>query len=206
MNSGKKPVKSSVKEFYIAKTLSESQLNCLNEKLRSSMLKKQCYSNKNFLLKSFKWAGGFVVSFVLLFSIFSYLHTPDIISSAYADIYKDSTLNNGMQVAILQWLQENNIARVPQKFPVKMSKFCRLDSVLTTHLRIVGYNQGVMNVFFHQGVRPIHWINKTGIVDDMNWTLVKVRENLTVIVLYSFDMREKSVLHILDEMLPEFEV
>ncbi len=206
MNSKKKPVKQSVKDYYLTKMLSESQLNALYKKLEPVNSKKQWFGNRNRLLKSFKWGATFVASFVLSFFIFGYIHTPEIVSSAYADIYKDSTLNNGMQVAISQWLQENNIASVPRKFPVEMSKFCRLDTVLTTHLRVAGYKQGIMNVFFHQGVRPVHWINNTGIVDDMNWKLVKVRENLTVIVLYSFDMREKSVLHILDEMLPELEV
>jgi len=43
-------------------------------------------------------------------------------------------------------------------------------------------------------------------VDDINWKLLNVRNDLTVIVLYTQDMREKAVQHILSEMLAEFEV
>lgn len=206
INNSKKPIKHSVKDYYLTKTLSEIQFEELYKKLKPAKSKKQCFNLNDSFKKYLKWGSTFVASFIFSFFIFGYLHTPNIVLSAYADIYKDSTLDNGMQSAMLQWLQENNIANVPQQYPVEMSKFCRLNTTLTTHLRIAGYKQGIMNVFFHQGIAPADWFNNTGIVDDMNWKLVKVRNNLTVIVLYSFDMREKSVLYVLDKMLPELEV
>lgn len=204
------PVRQAVRTFYVNKSLSVEQMETLQHVLdkheakdEKSHLNFGGYINK---VGVYKWLGSVAASFFLFVLMMSYFQTPELISSAYADIQKDAGLNNGMRASMQEWLDENNISRIPQQYPVEMSKFCRLDQVLTTHIRIAGKEQGVMNVFFHYGERPLHWLNGDGTLDDMNWKLVKVREKLTVIVLYSHDMREKSVKHILHKMLPELEV
>ena len=201
------PFKQAVKAFYEDKTLSDVQMDALQKRLAEHEAVDEPIHQKPVSRYSkqsvYKWTGSMAASFLLFVVMMSYLQTPDLINFAYADIQKDVHLNNGMQSSMQQWLDENNIASVPALYPVEMSKFCRLDRALTTHLRIAGKEQGLLNVFFHQGARPLHWFGGAGTVDDMNWKLVKVRSDLTLVVLYSQDMREKSVLHILHEMLPE---
>jgi len=206
MSNEKHPIKQAVKEYYADKSLSATQLNALQKSIKQQADSiEQNHSNIN-KASVFKWGGTIAASLFLFVVMMGYLQTPDLISSAYADIRKDANLNNGMQVSMQQWLDENDIASVPQQYPVKMSKFCRLDQVLTTHLRIAGKEQGEMNVFIHHGERTLSWFDRSGAVEDMNWKLLKVRNNLTLIVLYTHDMREKSVQHILHEMLPELGV
>lgn len=192
-------LKSALKKHYANKTLSTNQLEALQ--------KKQWQQIKTVrVLHQFKWLGSIAASVLLLVAMLSYFQTPALITSAYADIYKDANLNNGLQPTMQQWLSVNKIANVPSQYPVKMSKFCRLGKVLTTHLRIAGKEQGELNVFIQQGKNVSYWMNKTGRVDSINWKLLNVRDDLTVIVLYTQDMREKAVQHILREMLPALEV
>jgi hypothetical protein len=208
MNEKNLPMKQALKDYYADKSLSDAQLTLLQN---ATMYAGESSSQNLNKADSYKWpgkwhgkwAGSMLASFVLFASILGYFHRPELITFAYADIHKDSQLNNGLAPSMRQWLDENNIASVPEEFPVKMSKFCRLNQVLTTHIRIAGKQQGEMNVFIHQGEPPLYWRDRSGSFDDMKWKLVKVREDLTLIVLYTLDMREKSVQNILYEMLPE---
>lgn len=215
MSDEKQTVRQAVKTFYADKSLSDVQMAALQKKLTEhgsvdglTKLKSGSRAGKPGV---YKWLGSVAASLLLFMLVTGYLQTPSLITSAYADIQKDANLNNGMQLSMQQWLDENDIASVPSPYPVEMSKFCRLDQILTTHIRIAGKKQGEMNVFFHHGDRPLHWsplhwLKGAGTVDNVNWKLLKVRDNLTLIVLYSHDMHEKAVQHILHEMLPELEV
>lgn len=199
MNNAKHPVKQAVKEFYAPKKLSDSQhqvLHTLQEKLQQEQTPSKIF----FVLP---WAGSIAASFLLFFVVFGFMQTPAVITAAYTDIRKDAGLNNGMPSILNQWMDENGIGSVPQKYPVEMSKFCSLNQYQTTHLRIAGSEQGMMHLFFHYGNRPMHWFNRTGTVDEMNWKLIKIREDLTVIVLYTDNMRESAIQNILEKMLPE---
>lgn len=205
MNNEKQAVKQALKTFYADKSLSDSQLQSLQQKLTSQSTKDDENITNDRKVSVYKWLGSIAASFLIVW-VLSYLHTPQLISSAYADIQKDKNLNTGMPLAMQQWLDETNIASVPPQYPVEMSKFCRLDQRLTMHMRIAGKEQGELNVFIHHGEQPLFWFNVAGRLNDMNWRLLKVRKNLTLVVMYTQDMREKSVQHILNEMLPELEV
>ena len=201
MNNERQPIKQAVKNYYTSKSLSDAQnqsLQALQKTLQQSLENK--HSNRPFALQ---WAGSIAASLLLFIIVFGYAHTPAVITAAYADMMRDADLNNGMQSTMSQWLSEKSIDGVPQKYPVEMSKFCKLDQYKTTHLRIAGAEQGTMHLFFHHGDRPMHWMNRTGTVDEMNWKMIEVREDLTVIVLYTDDMRESAMQNILGEMLPE---
>ena len=206
MSNDRRPVKQALKDYYADKSLSGIQLQALQQTLDQADVSNEQNDPGFNRQRTFKWLGSVAASLMLLVLIMSYSQTPELISSAYADIGKDAHLNNGMRPSMLQWLNENNISDVPPQYPIKMSKFCRLDQLMATHLRIAGKEQGEVNLFFHHGNRPLHWFDGSGTINDMNWRLVKVRKNLTLIVLYTQDMREKSVQHILHEMLPELEV
>ena len=205
MKNEKQALKQALKTFYADKSLSDSQLLSLQQKISADFnIDDENISNDK-KISMFKWLASIAASFLIVWAI-GYLHTPQLISSAYADIQKDKSLNTGMPLAIQQWLDESNIASVPSQYPVEMSKFCALGQRLTMHMRIAGKEQGELNVFFHHGEQSLFWFNGAGKLNDMNWKLLKVRKNLTLIVMYTQDMREKSVQHILNEMLPELEV
>ncbi|HHJ36275.1 MAG TPA: hypothetical protein ENJ87_10965 [Gammaproteobacteria bacterium] len=201
MSDEKQNIKQALREYYVSRSLSDTQLGGLQQTLKQQrQAEAGSYSDAG-MTGVAKWMGSLVASLLLFVLITAYLQPPALVTLAYADIRKDAGLNNGMQSSMQQWLDENGIARVPLQYPVEMSKFCRLDQILTTHLRIAGTEQGEMNVFFHRGERSLFWLDRSGTVDDMAWKLLKVRENLTLIVLYSHDMRERSVQYILDDML-----
>ncbi len=195
-------IKQALKTFYANQSLSNQQVAKLQKMLRQN---ETTPSNKNKTLGVLKWMAAMAVSLLMVVALMTYLQTPALITSAYADIYKDANLNNGMPASMRQWLTANKIADVPALFPVKMSKFCRLAGLVTTHLRIAGKQQGEMNVFFHHGDAELSLHSQSGKVDDMNWRLLKVRDDLTLIVLYTHDMREKSVNTILQAMLSELQ-
>ncbi len=203
------PVKQAIKAYYEEKTLSERQLGLLQQTLSSREDANMAFSGFSAIIKRLRpatvaLAASSVLFVVLLAALFvGYVQPPRVIADAYADIHKDGAVSNGLQVSMAQWMNESDIAAVPDRYPVEMSKFCRLNQYLTTHLRIAGASQGVVHLFFHHGERPFGWRDRSGVMDEMNWKLVKVRHNLTLIVLYSHDMREKAVQHIIGEMLPE---
>jgi len=203
MNSERQPIKQAVKTFYTSKPLSDTQQQSLQDiQQRLQQPQGNTHSNKPVGLQ---WLGSIAASFLLFIIVFGYAHTPAVITAAYADVLLDADLYNGMQSPMNQWLSENHIDGVPQKYPVEMSKFCKLDQYKTTHLRIAGAEQGTMHLFFHHGDRPMYWVNRTGTVDEMNWRMIEIREDMTVIVLYTDDMRESAMQNILGEMLPELQ-
>lgn len=197
MNNKRHSVKQAIKDYYAGKSLSNAQFYELQKQLKKNI------RNKFACRGAIKWAGSLAASLVFFSMFFSYLQTPAVIGDAYADSKKDAEIHNGLQSSIVQWMNKNDIAAVPRQYPVEMSKFCQLDQYLTAHVRVAGVEQGKMHLFFYRGEAPLYWIDRSGVLDRMNWKLLKVRDNLTVIVLYSHDMREKAVQYILGEILPE---
>lgn len=200
MNHKKLPIKQAIKSYYSAKSLSDAQLQSL-QGLQKLAIQQQAKIKiqRNF---GFKWLGSIAASFLIFVIFVAYLQTPAVITAAYADIKIDADTNNGLPSSMSQWMTNNRIELVPQKYKVEMSKFCRLQSHQTTHLRIAGATQGKMHIFFHHGDKPIHWFNRSGTNEQMSWKLVQVREELSLIVMYTHDMREDAVRYILAEMLP----
>lgn len=199
--------KQAIKTYYAGKSLSDTQMLDLQAQLsrfEKNITDHKSVSNKRSV--AVKWAGSFVASILVFLFVFSYSQTPTVVSDAYADISKDASLNNGMPVSMQQWLGENSISPIPQQYAVEMSKFCKLDQYLTAHFRIAGVEQGKLHLFFHQGERPASWFDRSGELNSMNWRLLRVRDNLTVIVMFTDDMREAAVEQILDRILPHLQV
>ena len=192
-------IQQAVKKFYANKSLSEAQLQSLQNQQADARLAHK-NSTKNYL--TLTWLASVAASFLLLAVVFTQLHTPAVINAAYADIKTDATISNGLQLNASQWLSENLINAVPEIFPVEMSKFCTLENDKTTHLRIAGTEQGKLHLFFYHGKHPAYWLNRSGTTGEMNWKLIEVRDGLTVVALYTVNMRESSVRQILDKMLP----
>jgi len=206
MNNEKKPIKLAIKTFYEDESLSDIQLQslqALQNTLQQSLEKFQgnIHSTKP---RTLQWLGAIAASLLLFIIVFGYAYTPEVITAAYVDIKKDAAINNGLQTSVNQWMSENNIYKVPQEYPVEMSKRCKLEQYQTTHLRIAGAEQGMMHVFFHQG-DPDRWFKRTGTVGEMSWKSIRVRNDLTVLVLYTKDMRESAMQNILGGMFPELQ-
>jgi hypothetical protein len=203
MNNDKtQNLKQSVRTYYENISLSDDQLQRLQQTVSSGTADNASDDTRGFA-RPFTWIAALSLILLLFTGLLNLSQPPDVIADAYADISKDRDLHNGLQPSMEQWLQENRIFNAPEQYPVEMSKFCHLDQYLTTHLRLAGSKQGKMHLFIHHGSRPISWINRSGDMDDMRWRLLKVRDDLTVIVLYTQDMRETAVQNILQGMLPE---
>ena len=206
VNIKKEPLNQAVKKFYRRHSLSDKQLQTLfNQQIKAPTRSKKQLSDKRLFNKGMAIAASFLVFFLLATVVFSRLQTPDIVTAAYADIKLDADLNNGMQTKLSQWMQKNHIAPVPQPYKVEMSKYCQLDNYKTTHLRIAGTERGTMHVFFHRGKQPFFLSNSSGVSENMNWQLIKVRDDLSLVVLRTADMREQAVKRILGGLLPELQ-
>ena len=208
----KQTLKQAVNNYYSGKALTPSQFKNLQTQINQQNVNgvKPGADDKSSVISSFgaasiMWLSSLMVTMVLSVALFFYLSTPAIVSAAYADIMKDADLNNGIQAGMQQWLSENAIADVPQQYAVEMSRFCRLDQYLTTHLRIAGSEQGKLHLFFHQGKRPAHWLSMRGVEQKIHWRVLDVRDDLTLLVLYTEDMRKSAVEHILAEILPSLQ-
>ena len=200
----KQPFQQAVKKFYKEKKLSDVQL----EKMQRLFHQQEAGVSARYKNKKSLWVWGLpAIFFVFALGYFKFplIVTPDVIQAAYADISKDSELHNGMAASMRQWLDENAIASIPQQYAVEMSKFCVLDRYLTTHLRIAGAEQGKLHLFFHQGKDLAGWKSRSGVLQRMNWKLLEVHTGLTLIVMYTHDMRESAVEQILDELLPHLQ-
>lgn len=201
MNHKKIPIKQAIQSYYSEKSLSDVQLQSL-QRLQESTSQQQTETKRQ-RTSGFNWLVSIAASFLVFVIFVAYLQTPAVITAAYADIKSDAKLNNGLPSSMSQWMTNNRIELVPEKYNVEMSKFCKLQQHQTTHLRIAGATQGKMHLFFHHGEKSAHWFKRSGTDKQMNWKLLQVREDLTLIVMYTHDMREEAVQNILGEMLPE---
>jgi len=209
MSDDRQTLKQALKDYYAGKSLSDTQLDTLQKNLSQGAFQGNSTSGVK-RRRIMKWASSLAASLFLLVMVSGYLHTPEIVTLANTDITKDANLKNGLPVPTEQWLNKHSIEQVPEIYPVKMSKLCRLGQSLTMHLRIAGKQQGEMNVFFQPGENTTGWVDgwlaRSGDMQGMHWKLIKVRKNLSVIVLYTPDMRETAVQDILQKMLPELQV
>ena len=183
--------------FYANKSLSDKQL----DKLQQIQAKARQNSGKQAkALSKWRLVLALAASVAMLFVLISPLHTPSVVSHAYADIIKDSVDHTQRNAEISGWLLSNDIKEVPSRYQVEMAKYCYLDKDKTVHLRVAGTEQGKLHLFFHQGEGIVNRFNNAGKHDDMHWKLLKVKQDLTLLVLYTQDMREASVNHIIGTM------
>lgn len=203
MIENRKKFKQAIKDYYSYRSLSKVQIDSLQ------IMQQQLQLEIDHPARSMEteypgWSRPLAVaaSLIIFIVVFAFVQTPSVISHAYADIRGDDSEFNGLQVSFMRWLETNHISAVPEQYKIEMSKTCRLGDYHTKHLRIAGVEQGKLHLFFHRGDSPAYWLNRSGVMSGMNWRLVKVRDDLTLIVMYTQDMREKAIKHILAEMLP----
>jgi len=194
------PLKKAVKSYYSDKKLSDGQLkelSSLNDNLVSANIPLRVHKFGIFPF------SAIAASIFIFIALMSYNKDPDIITAAYNDIIHDEKLSNGLSDVHKNWIAVNDIQAAPSDYNVEMSKFCNINGFKTMHLRIAGKYQGKMNLFFKKGTRP-YWFGKSsGKTKDMNWKVLESSKDITVIVMYTKDMRENVVNNIIEEMLPD---
>jgi len=194
------PLKKAVKSYYADKKLSAEQL----EKL-SSLSDNPVSDIKPLRVHKFGMFPfpAIAASILIFIAFFSYNKNPDIITAAYSDIIHDEKLSNGLSDVHKNWIAVNEIKAAPSDYNVEMSKFCDIDGFKTMHLRIAGKYHGKMNLFFKKGSRSYRFGKSSGITKDMKWKVLESNKDITVIVMYTKDMRENVVNNIIGTMLPD---
>jgi hypothetical protein len=201
MNKQKQPIKQVIKTYYASKSLTDAQYQLLQESQEKRLLTADKINSKK--VTSLTKSSSIAASLLFFILVFAYTYTPTVITAAYADTKIDAEMHNGLQTPIHQWMSDKGIYSPPTQYLVEMGKRCKLDKYDTRHIRIAGSEQGMMHLFFRTGNQPLRWIKHTGTVGEMNWKSIDLREDLTLIVLYTDDMRESAMQNILNEMLPE---
>ena len=213
MNNDTKSFKQAVNSYYKNKELSDEKMHLLSELTKN--IDTNNVNNVNNVnneessthrRRSSMWSisiSAIAASLLVAVIMVGFQQQPEIITAAYHDINFDSHLNNGFAQQQKEWIAVNHISPAPAQYKVEMSKFCELAGHTTTHLRIAGTEQGKMNIFFKKGLRPYRFGKKSGKKDDMYWKVLESKQDFTVIVLYTEDMRENVVNQIINKMVPD---
>jgi len=129
------------------------------------------------------------------------LTSPDLISVAINDIRADEKQKVGITFSVDSLIQQAHINLPPESMPIKMTKLCNLNGNKTVHVKIAGTRQGEVHLFIRRGDfdAPIRKSekNETAV---MPWKLIKPRQDLSVLVLYTKDMNPVSVDTLLQTM------
>ena len=211
-NQIKKPIKQALKELYSSKSLTSEQLGRLQllspqnsielEQKPAEVDSHHAIEPSIFSRSKYFWLSSMAASVMIFFILFDNPH-PGLITSAYQDIAKDSELHNGLDIAVSDWLAVKNISPVPEEFDIEMSKFCQLERQTATHIRVAGKSQGTAHFFFHQTDTDLQPEIAQGVENELNWKIIYIRENISVLVMYTQDMREEAIQKILHGMLPD---
>ncbi len=150
------------------------------------------------------WVAG--ISMVILLGMMgnSFIkvapNNPALVVAALEDIQKDSQLDNGLTQQQRSWLISHQVQLPPNVEKVKMSKHCIVSGYVTSHLRIAGERQGVANIFLYPG--DLNLPEHAGKIQNLNWVSLKVNQGMSLLVMYTDDMRKKGVNTILQSMFP----
>lgn len=121
----------------------------------------------------------------------------DLIKVAVRDIDNDEKQHAGIILPVDSLIEQAHIHYPPESMTVNMSKMCNLDGNKTIHLKVAGEKQGEVHLFIKDGdfdLTPSRQ-NKT-----MPWKLIKPRDNLSVLVLYTQDMNPANVERLIQTM------
>jgi len=210
MSQDKQPLKQALKNHYFNWSLTDEQVQQLQLKLdanaESEINTNETKEQPIFSRSKYLWLSSMAASLMIFFILFGKPQSPELVTYAYSDIKKDAIFHNGLDKTISEWLGVKNIPPFPKGFNIEMSKFCQLKQHPATHIRVAGITQGTAHFFFHQTNSDLTPKMSRGFENDMNWRVIKLHEDLSVLVIYSQDMREQAIQHILDGMLPEINV
>jgi len=140
---------------------------------------------------------GVIVGAVLVVNLST---TQDLISIAINDINRDEINHVGITLPIELVLKQANIHLPPESMPVEMTKLCNLNGNKTTHIKVAGPKQGAVHLFVKTGDFDASLWESNDNAPAMSWRLIKPRENLSVLVVYTEDMNPASVDKLIQAM------
>jgi len=150
------------------------------------------------------WQPGLalVASFALAFFVsIQILKTPTFVDAAVNDIISDGKSNIGLSIPLEAILVRHDIQLPPATMPIKMTKFCTIDNLKTTHIQVNGKDKGEVHLFIKQGeFDTTFWQAQQGEVVAMPWKLIKSEKDLSILVLYSADMNPGKVEIMIQKM------
>ena len=127
--------------------------------------------------------------------------TPKILSMAVNDIQSDARQNVGISIPMDVLTQWGNVNLPPVSMPLKMTKYCTLGGNKTIHVHVDGAIQGEVHLFIRRGDFDVaFWQARQGQINSMPWRLLKPRDDLSVLVLYTQDMNPANVDKLLRAM------
>ncbi len=126
--------------------------------------------------------------------------TPNIVTTAVADIKKDEFIGAHLVEKYRPWLSQKKINLPPEEMTVEMSKFCKLSGQLSFHLKIAGQRQGKVHLFILKNNPGIASGKRSGKVATMSWRIINPRDKLYVLVLFTKDMKKESVNKLIRKM------
>jgi len=206
------PFKKAVQLFYENKSLSDSQQNqlqSLQEQARTDVNALVGTESANEIESGIchkirnKWLipVSIAASMSAIFVLVSLLSVPHLVSHAYTDVLKDASDYTLGELGATNRIQLDMVKAVPEKYSIEMHKYCFLDKEKTMHLRVAGVEQGKLHLFFKKGKGETNWLTRTGNYKDMHWKILQLKDDLTLLVMYTQDMRESSVNHIVNEVV-----
>lgn len=140
---------------------------------------------------------GIIVGTVLV----NRLSTPkDLISIAINDINKDKKQHVGITLPMELLVKQANIHLPPDSMPIEMIKLCNLNGNKTTHIKVAGTKQGAVHLFIKEGDFNASLWESTHNPPTMPWRLIKPRNDLSVLVVYTEDMNPASVDKLIQTM------
>jgi hypothetical protein len=127
--------------------------------------------------------------------------TPKLLSLAINDIQSDAQQNIGISIPMDVLTKWGNVNLPPISMPLKMTKYCTLGGNKTIHVQVDGARQGEVHLFIRRGDFDIaFWQSRQGQIDSMPWRLLKPRDDLSVLVLYTHDMNPANVEKLIQTM------
>jgi len=136
---------------------------------------------------------------VLLFNAIN--STPRLLTLALNDIQNDARQNIGISIPLEVLAELDYVNLPPESMPLKMIKYCTLNSDRAMHVQVAGARQGEVHLFIRRGNFDIpFWQAKQGQINSMPWRLLKPRDELSVLVLYTHDMNPANVDKLLQAM------
>jgi len=146
-------------------------------------------------------AAAGLIGIVLTTYMFKFmLLSNDLIAVAVNDIRKDDNQHVGISVAVDLVLQQEKIHLPPSSMSIEMTKACNLNGNKTMHVKVAGEKQGSVHLFIKKGDFEATLLSSNDEPSAMPWRLIKPRNDISVLVIYTRDMNPVSVDNLIQTM------
>lgn len=153
--------------------------------------------------KRFRFVGvaaAVAIVAITLFMVMT-LQTPSVVRHALADIEKDKRLNVGIAVPENTWMSSLRIKAPPAAMAIDMTKYCYIEGAKTVHFQLAGDDRSEVHLFVQNGeFEKRSWQTTQGEFESMKWQLLKPRDDLSILVLFSKNADALNIERLIDTM------